>query len=470
MSANELTNLTVLVVEDDSMLRKQIIAYLSRLGAEAFPAPDLASAKIQIKEACFDLVITDVNLPDGLGMELMEKQIIDTQSTVVVVMTGEGSIKRAVEAMRLGAADYLNKPFDLAELPMVLGRALRTRQQKRIHEHRQNHESTLHLGPSLAVVERQLTRIVESDNRLQTQLPPVLLQGETGTGKTSFARWLHDHGPRHGEPFVDVNCSALPESLAESELFGHEKGAFTDAKSARIGLFEAASGGTLFLDEIPSLSPGLQAKVLKAIEERRIRKVGSSKDISIDTRVIAAANRSLKDLSHEKLFREDLYHRLNVLAIELPPLRQRGVDILVLAENVLSALGQRHRMPNRNLSASGKQRLLAYQWPGNVRELIHTIERAIIFEEGPELNFDALPVPLGSVVNTNAVPPTLSEHPEAEWLNPLYRFPEQGFRLEQAIQTLIDKALAQCGSNVSKTARMLGVTRDYLRYRIDPKA
>ena len=460
--ASDLADLSVLVIEDEPLLRKQIVAYLDRLGMEACPAASIETARKWLSERSFDAVITDINLPDGKGTELLETRAFEP-GTVVVVMTAEGGASTAVDAMRLGAADFLAKPFEMAELPLVLSRALKRRQEDRAEEHRRTQKPGVFFGTALAKVEEQLRRILAADQRLITQLPPVLITGETGTGKTTFARWLHENGPRSSGPFVDVNCSALPESLAESELFGHERGAFTDAKNGRIGLFEAARDGTLFLDEIPSLSMPLQAKVLKAIEERRIRKVGGNKEIHVDVRIIAAANRDLRSLSAEKLFRDDLYHRLDVLRLHLPPLRERGQDILSLAEQTIQRLCQRHRVPTRTLSAEGRQRLLAHAWPGNLRELQHEIERAVIFTDAEQLHFESL-TPHTPTAAASLAPTVESSLAPDVWFNPRFVFPEQGFVLDTAVGELIDRALKQADHNVSQAARLLGVTRDYLRY------
>jgi DNA-binding NtrC family response regulator len=293
-------------------------------------------------------------------------------------------------------------------------------------------------------------------------LPPVLIQGETGTGKTALARWLHQQGPRSKQEMVEVNCSALPESLAESELFGHERGAFTDARTARMGLLEAAGAGTLFLDELPSLSLGLQAKVLTSIEDRKIRRVGGNKPIPVDCRVIAATQRDLKQLAATGAFREDLYHRLDVYRAAIPPLRERGDDILKLADWFLRRLSQKHSLPLRPLSRLGRTRLLSHHWPGNVRELAHELERALIFEDGTELNFAQLP---GGASEPNAA----AESPENTWLQVGFAFPEQGFALEEAINRFIQLAMHQARGNVSAAARLLGVPRDFVRYRLGLK-
>ncbi len=457
MPTKLLAGLDVLVVEDESLLRKQITAHLESLGADVTGAGTLQAARQSLKAFGFDLVLLDVNLPDGRGTSLLEAKEFGPNCGVIV-MTAEGGVTGAVEAMRLGALDYLVKPFDVAELPLVIARARKSKQAARLDEHRRQSEGgeSLFFGASLAAVQQQLDKIIAADRRVREQLPPVLIEGETGTGKTTIARWLHQQGPRADRPLVEVNCPALPETLAESELFGHERGAFTDARTARMGLFEAADGGTLFLDELPSLSAGLQAKVLKAIEDHRIRRLGGTREIPIDVRVIAATNKNLKELVSAGLFREDLYHRLDLFRVQIPPLRLRGDDVLNLAELLLERLCRRHRVPLKAIGPEGRRRLASYPWPGNVRELAHELERAVVFEDGAELNFGNLH---GAV--STPMPPA-----EDGWFNPNFRFPDQGFDLERAIRRLIEHALQQTGNNVSAAARVLGVTRDYLRYRL----
>ncbi len=459
MNATELKCLSLLVVEDEPLLRRQLAANLEHFGADVTAVETLAAARQWLRDEPFDFVLLDVNLPDGVGTDLLREKVFPPVTTVIM-MTANGGVDNAVEAMRLGAADYLVKPFDPAELPLVIARAQRARNAARLEEQRRDDPaqsaSAFFFGRALAGVETQLKKILEADARMQTRLPPALIEGETGTGKTTIARWLHERGPRARQPFVEVNCSALPETLAESELFGHEKGAFTDARTARIGLFEAADGGTLFLDELPSLSPGLQAKLLKVIEENRLRRLGGSRELTVDTRVIAATNQDLKVLVAAGKFREDLFHRLDLYRVQIPPLRERGDDIPRLAELLLESLCRRHRLPAKSLSAAGRQRLLAAPWPGNVRELAHELERAIVFEGGAELNLEQLPAPVDPgrpVANTG-------------WFNPEFRFPAEGFILEDAMALLIGRALEQTDQNVSAAARLLGVSRDFLRYRL----
>jgi two-component system, NtrC family, response regulator AtoC len=459
-----LSGLDILVLEDDAMLSKRTAALLERLGAEVSVASTLQSARLLISTMAFDIALLDVNLPDGLGTDLLREKRFGPDTTVVVV-TAHGGVSGAVDAIRLGAADYIIKPFEAEELPVVLERARRLRQTARVEAHRRSdrEQGGFYFGNSLAPLRAQLEKIITADSRMTGPLPPVLIQGETGTGKTALARWLHEQGPRGGREMVEVNCSALPESLAESELFGHERGAFTDARTARMGLFEAAGGGTLFLDELPSLSLALQAKVLTAIEDRKIRRVGGNKAIPVECRIIAATQHDLKELVASGAFREDLYHRLDLYRAGIPPLRERGEDILKLADWFLHRLCQKHSLPPRPISSVGWTRLLSHHWPGNVRELAHELERALIFEEGAELNFAQLP---GGAGETSSGAEASVDN---AWLRPGYQFPEQGFALEEAINRFIQLAMTQTGGNVSAAARLLGVPRDFVRYRLGLK-
>ena len=448
----------ILIVEDETILRKRLARFLEEEGALCSAFETMEEGSNALDSLSFDFALIDVHLPDGLGLDLLEK----ASGVSVVIMTADGGWEIAVEAMRRGAADYIAKPFELPELPLVLGRCASTKRQDRKRQHREYqivHEDTgggVFFGKSLQALRSQLDKIIAADNRLAGGLPPVLIEGETGTGKSTLARWLHASGPRRSEELVVVNCAALPENLAESELFGHEKGSFTDAKEKRIGLFEAADGGTLFLDEIASLPLPLQAKVLVAVEEGKIRRVGGSSEISIDARLIVASNRNLEQLASSGEFREDLYHRLNLLRVVAPPLRERKEDIVSLAEHMAAGLAARYQLDRISISDTGKRQLLSYDWPGNVRELSHELERALILGEAGDLEFPSL----SGFSNTEIL------GSKDDWLNPLWEFPEEGISLEDAINRLIQKALDHTNGNVSGAARLLGVQRDYIRYRL----
>jgi len=473
-----LSGTSVLVVEDDGLLRRQVVAYLEKVGADVTAVAEVGAARRALAELSFDLALLDVHLPDGLGTDLLREQRF-TEGTGVVVMTAEGGVSGAVDAMRLGAADYLTKPFELAELPLVFRRVVGRRKTDRLEAHRREDEEVRDeefvFGSALEGVRSQLDRILAADVRMQTGLSPVLILGETGTGKTSVARWLHARGPRANSALVEVNCSALPESLAESELFGHERGAFTDARATRLGLFEAADGGTLFLDELASLSLPMQAKVLTAIEDRRIRRVGGNKPIPVDVRVVAASNRDLRELVSEGRFREDLYHRLDLFRIVLPSLRQRRGDIVSLAQALMRRASRRHRLQPREISAEGRRRLEGYSWPGNVRELAHELERALVFEDGPLTFAHLIGVggearARGESVGEGTEGPPVVTGDSGDWFNDRFEFPAAGFSLDAAILRLVTHAVRQAGGNVSAAARLLGVTRDVVRYRLEGRS
>jgi two-component system response regulator AtoC len=330
-----------------------------------------------------------------------------------------------------------------------------------VEEHKRKQvvsESGFFFGRSLKPVESLIEKILAADSRLTRFLPPVLIEGETGTGKSTLARVIHNRGPRSKGPLIEVNCSALPESLAESELFGHERGAFTDAKETRIGLMEAADGGSLFLDELLSLSSLLQAKILTMVDDHAIRRVGSNKTVEVDVRIIAATNANLRTAVAEGSFREDLFHRLDLFRLRIPPLRERGEEIVDLAGQLAERTAEQYRLPVPGMTPEGRRRLMEFEWPGNVRELSHEIERVLVFGEGGDLSFESLE-------RANA-----GNRDGAEWLNQNFVFSQSGFNLEQAISLLVHRALEQNDGNVSGAARLLGVSRDYVRYRLKGKS
>jgi DNA-binding NtrC family response regulator len=456
MARSPLTGLNVLLLEDETLLRKRLGSFLEQEGAEVVAVNTVAAARQALEGMTFEAALIDVHLPDGRGTDLLRDKAFPP-TTNVIVMTAEGGVTGAIEALRLGAADYLVKPFDAEELPVRLGQARRARQARRADEFRRAQESELVFGASLAGVREQLAKITAADRRVQGYLPPVLIEGETGTGKTAIARWIHRNGPRAEEPLVELNCSALPDALAEAELFGHERGAFTDAKAARIGLMEAADGGSLFLDELPSLALGLQAKLLTAIEDHALRRVGASRAIPVDVRIIAATNADLPTLVASGRFRADLLHRLDLFRVRLPPLRERGEDIITLAEELLARAARRYGQKPLPIPAAGRARLLAHAWPGNVRELAHEVERALVFGGERGLEFPQLGA---------GAAPAQAEGAGPAWLRPEFVFPESGFSLEGAIDQLVARAVDQAEGNVSAAARLLGVSRDVVRYRL----
>ncbi len=460
MSESLLAGTSVLLVEDEPLLLKRLAAVVAAQGAEVTAVGSVKEARRALADLDFDAAVLDVNLPDGRSTELLRKKEIPAGVAVVVITAG-GGVADAVEAMRFGAADYVVKPFDAGELPVRIRRARRDQQARRAEEFRREGagagEPDFYFGGSLAEAEAALAKIVAADAKRRTQLAPVLIAGETGTGKTTIARWLHRHGPRAAGPLVEVNCAALPEALAESELFGHERGAFTDARSARIGLIEAADGGTLFLDELPSLSPAMQAKLLTVIEDHSVRRIGANRGRPVDVRLVAATNADLRQLVTEGKFREDLLHRLDLFRVRLPPLRERGEDIVRLAGALVARIARQYGIqPAPEIPAEGAARLRSLPWPGNVRELAHEIERALVFDGAGGLDFAA-------VARRTTVPATPGN---GSLLSAGFTLPASGFSLEGAVNEFIQLALRQAGGNVSAAARLLGVTRDFVRYRL----
>jgi two-component system response regulator AtoC len=452
----------LLLLEDDLLLGKRIESKLEQAGLEVTRVQNCADAQRALEEMLFDFALFDLNLPDGESLELLRKGKVPS-NTPCILMTGEGGIQSAVESIRLGAADYLSKPFDLDELPVVLQQAQASLKSKRLNEYavkeRKEKSDSLFFEGSFAEDLDQLKKVLSADTRLQTNLPPLLIQGPTGTGKSTYAKWIHANGPRSSQPFVALNCSAIAENLVESELFGHEKGAFTDAKEARIGLFEAADQGTLFLDEITSLSLPAQAKLLLAIETGKIRRVGGTKEFATDVRIIAAANRDLREMIEKGCFRDDLFHRLDLLRVTIPPLAARSQDLVIFAKHLLTLLAQKYRLPIPDLGKESQSFILRHSWPGNVRELLHELERSLVLSEPGE------PLKIISSLTHRTLPSDPNEEGD-DWLNPGFSFPEEGFDLEKEILRLIELGVEQAGGNVSAAARLLGVPRDYLRYRL----
>ena len=449
-------NKEILLLEDDDFLANRLVSKFESMGGEVTKCKELSEAREALQNLFFDFALLDLNLPDGESLDLLRKQNIPS-STLTILMTAQGGIESAVEAMRIGAADFVSKPFELEEIELIFIKANQLRKNQRLILHdtekRKLQTNNLFFRGCYEEDLRQLTKITEVDNRLRTYLPPLLIDGPTGSGKSTYARWIHDNGPRHEASFVSLNCSAIPQNLIESELFGHEKGSFTDAKTDRIGLFEAADKGTLFLDEVSSLSLEAQSKLLVSIENGFIRRIGSSHEIRVDVRIIAAANQNLRELIQAGDFREDLFHRLDLLRIQIPPLSSRGRDIIDLAHHLLGNLAGKYKLKIPKIDPSSAKELINYKWPGNVRELIHEIERALIYlEPGKNLTFN---------LKRNETNLLSSQ----DWLNPNFEFPQSGFDLESEMLRLMDMAIKQSNGNVTEAAKLLGVSRDYIRYR-----
>jgi two-component system, NtrC family, response regulator AtoC len=468
---------TILIVDDERTLARAIKAFLVESGYEAEVAGDAETALQLLPSLRPDVVFTDVRLPGMDGISLLKKIREFDASISVVVMTAYGSIEGAVEAVKLGAFDYVKKPLDLEELKLLADRARETgalKQELSYYRKRVAPEV-----PFADIIGRSsvMHALLEQARQIAAldETPPVLITGETGTGKGLIARTIHSSGPRAGKPFIDVNCTALPANLMEAELFGYERGAFTDAKESKLGLFEAAEGGFLFLDEIGDVEISLQGKLLKAIEDRVVRRVGGIRDRKIDVRILAATNRDLERETDRDHFRKDLYFRLAVLLLRLPPLRERGDDVLLLAEHYLKRFSSKYAKDVRRFSAESRQLLLTYPWPGNVRELSHVIERAVLWSRGPELSPEHLSLtqPGGSAPrpSNGATEPAPIESPAAE---PTGRrsveseqvLPPAGMSLDQWEKSLLEQALREAGGNQTRAAQRLGISRDTLRYRM----
>ena len=389
----------ILIVDDDASMRELVELGLRGGGYRTLSCPSGETALEALARQDFDTVITDVQMRGGNGMELCARVVESRPDLPVIVITAFGTMETAVEAIRAGAFDFLTKPFDLDALRLTVSRALRQRSlAKQVVRLERALRGTRDFGPliggsaAMQPVFELLERVAPSD-------AAVLVSGESGTGKELVARALHSHGPRAKGPFIAINCAAMPEALLESELFGHARGAFTDAREARKGLFAQAEGGTLFLDEVGELPLAMQPKLLRALEERRVRPVGASQEVAFDARLITATNRDLESLVEEGGFREDLYYRIQVIELELPPLRARGNDILLLAQHFIEHFAALANKPARGagtaavdgLTPPAAEKLLAYGWPGNVRELKNCIERAVTLARYHEIGVDDLP-------------------------------------------------------------------------------
>ncbi len=466
---------TILIVDDERTLARAIKAFLAESGYETEIAGDAETALQMLPSLRPDVVFTDVRLPGMDGISLLKKIREFDASISVVVMTAYGSIEGAVEAVKLGAFDYVKKPLDLEELKLLADRARETGALKQELSYYRKRVAPEVPFADIVGQSRVMHALLEQARQIAAldETPPVLITGETGTGKGLIARTIHSSGPRSGKPFIDVNCTALPANLMEAELFGYERGAFTDAKESKLGLFEAAEGGFLFLDEIGDVELSLQGKLLKAIEDRVVRRVGGIRDRKIDVRILAATNRDLERESEREHFRKDLYFRLAVLLLRLPPLRERGDDVLLLADHYLKRFSAKYGKDVRRLSTEARQLLLTYPWPGNVRELSHVIERAVLWSRGAELSSEHLSLtqPGGSKSQESAAEAAPVAEPatdagsrrsgEQDQL-----LPPAGVSLDQWEKSLLEQALREAGGNQTRAAQRLGISRDTLRYRM----
>jgi DNA-binding NtrC family response regulator len=429
---------SILVVDDEKSQREILEMILSGEGYDVTTASSGEAALKFAKERRFDLALTDLKMTGMDGIELLQHLLAQDSSIIVILLTAHGSIDSAKDALRRGAFDYLQKPYDRDTLLETIRRAL-----KRLDA---LDAEIISASPEMEAVKKMILKVARSSS-------PVLIRGESGTGKELIARSIHNQSPRVAEMFQAVNCAAINENLLESELFGHEKGSFTGAHAEKKGLFEVADRGTLFLDEIGELDIGMQAKLLRALQEREIRRVGGTRTIKVDVRVVAATNRDLRAMVADGRFRDDLYYRINVLSVDVPPLRERREDIPVLIDYFLKKHTRNTSRLVRGLTPETRRMMMDYSWPGNVRQLESAIERAILLCESDLITIEDLPLE----VRQEARPATEGA----------FKLPPEGISFEDVERSLIIQAMEQTDYNITKAAKLLGLTFRTLQYRLE---
>ncbi len=445
----------VLVVDDEKLIRWSVGQRLLAWGFEATEAENAATAIGFLSHESPDLVLLDMRLPDGSGMDVLKEVKSTNPALPVIMITAHGVLEEAVEAMRAGAYHFLTKPINFEELKVTMQNALEMESLKQeidLYKEREKRQ----FDPSTIVAESAaMRRVLEVTAKIaRSEASLVLLTGESGSGKDLVAHAIHDMSRRCQRPFLAINCSAIPETLLESELFGHEKGAFTDARAQKRGLLEIADGGTVFLDEVGDLSLGLQAKFLRFLEERTFKRVGGLTDIEVDVRIVAATNVNLEAASRDGKFRRDLYFRLSIMPIQMPSLRERPEDIEPLARRFVQVFNEKFKKSVKGVSPRALERFLSYDWPGNVRELRNAVERAMILEDGDVLDISAFPMEATAASPSYACVAGM-ETPGAP-----------GSGLDEVEKCVIEKALAAAHGNQSRAARILKVSRDRLRYKM----
>ncbi len=439
----------ILIVDDESIVRAFISEVLIRMGYAPLAAESGEKALEYLNRGEFDVVITDFKMPGISGIELLKQTLALWPDCRVIIITAFGTIEQAVGAMKIGAHDYITKPISPDHLEMVVSKALEYKTLKLENRILRREISEKYSFENIVGKAASMRKVYELIERAAPADSTILISGESGTGKELVARAIHYNSPRAGGPFVKMNCAALPEGLIESELFGHEKGAFTGAIRSTRGRFELADGGTLLLDEISEIPPSLQAKLLRVLQEKEFERIGSGQSIKTNVRVIATSNRDLKDEIANGNFRDDLYYRLNVIPIDLPPLRQRQEDIPLLCEYFLSKYGQKMGIPAKTLTEKTLEMLLAYSWPGNVRELENVIERATVISRNQELRPSDFPPEVASGVS-EVIKGGL----------------DVGLSIDNAEKMLILKTLKAHGGNKSKAAEVLGISTRTLRNKL----
>lgn len=455
LEVKTLSEARILVVDDEYLIRWTLQQNLEKEGYEVFLSETGEEALEKVKKEAPDLVLLDIKLPGMDGYEVLQEIGKIDRDIVTVMITAYEDVERVVRAMKLGAFDYITKPFDFSKVHLSVQKALEASQIKREIKFLRREQKARFGFDTIIAVSAQMEKVLGLVEKLAlSDSSTVLIQGESGTGKELIAHAIHDRSKRENKPFVVVNCAGFPDPFLENELCGHEKGAFTDAKEVKKGLFEVADGGTLFLDEIGDMNQAMQAKLLRLIEQKTFRRVGGLKDIQVDVRIVTATNKDLMKLKEEGKFRDDLFYRINVVSLTIPPLRERREDILPLAKYFLQRYnGEFHKNVQR-ISEDVEDFLLGYHWPGNVRELRNVIERAMILSDGDTLLLEHLPLEiLGQ--------PSREERELKE-----IEIPPSGLSLEKVEESLVRQALKLTRGNQTKAAKLLDLSRDALRYRM----
>ena len=438
----------VLLVDDERSLCETLAVVLERAGLAATWTTDPADALVRVASSDVDVVVTDLNMRGMDGLQLCERVVASRPGVPVVVLTAFGSLETAIGAIRAGAYDFLTKPIDNQALVVAVRRAVQHRRlEQEVVRLRRAVEESGRFGPLIGT-STAMHAVYDVLERIADSTSSVLVTGESGTGKEGVARALHDRGPRKNGPFVAINCSAVPEALLESELFGHVRGAFTDARGPRTGLLLQANGGTLLLDEVGDMPLALQPKLLRALQERTVRPVGGDREVPFDARIVATTNRDLRAAIEQGRFREDLYFRLNVFHVELPPLRARGGDVLLLAQHFLDLHAARARKSVTGISPAAAEKLMAYSWPGNVRELQNSIERAVALTRHEQLLVDDLPETVRQYRRSHVL--VASDDPS------------ELVSLDDVERRYILRVVEACGGNKTQAAQILGITRKTL--------
>ena len=453
----------ILIVDDDKAIRWSLREALSMWNFKPVEAGTVAEALTQFESEQPGTVLLDIDLPDGSGLDVLRQIKSQQPEAIVIMITGDVQVDNTISALRGGAYDFIGKPINLEELRVTIRNGIEARHLRhevgQVKKERAREFNFRQIVGESLVMKKMLglaAKVAESE------VSSVLLQGESGTGKDLVAKAIHYASQRADNPFIAINCAALPATLIESELFGYEKGAFTDAKVRKEGLFEQAEGGTLLLDEIGELELALQAKLLRVLEEGAFRRVGGLKDIPLDVRVLAASNRDLKTESEAGRFRLDLYYRLSIIQIDIPPLRERGDDVLLLSQHYIDRIGARLRKKIASLSPEVVAVFRRYNWPGNVRELRNVIERALILEDNDTITTEYLPVGLiGQPIQRAGTASRISENLAAQFV-----LPSEGISLDEAELSFVQQAIQRSGGNQTRAAELLGISRDQLRYRL----